>query len=670
MLHHTHTATQPMDEQAMEESRSRQQSAGSAASSSSARFETFTEAVPLSLSSMAHASLPLQDGVLDGLRQVLSHTLLSCVNYARIVHPPHEWTFRDMCTSEFAWTPIQGEQPPRDLPFSLSKMNFQYQYTRNAAIYLKPGLPINLTMREELQRMKDWPSHTGILGKISLLYASKERLTESELDGTDTDDMPPTILYKIVVEYRSLPATGSQQAVQAEELSMLTFGGSVDDDVKYGALAALYDETAKYVLEIYSVRGKKYKFDLMDSTLSNGTIPNLPNSRDGGDPFVKSLCVTVTDHASLVRDEKYAITRMHLTLEGKPRRDLNSLPTFDFMTNAIESSFLLLDPHPPPYARATPSGHVLLLDPVAAGHVYVNGRYVTTWGSDPRVGSTSVALFGMDLHGIPFWNGRIVDYQAMIQAYAQLWYEILVDARLIEFQIASKLLHRLMFGRDPEYDEEEYDDSDEQAHDNNVSCLESQVLTSPQYDRVGIGAKALATRFHVEFGASAFPCLQREVEWVKTLLPDRKAVVVPQRLLDVLFRGGYFGIQHTADDLWYSNVRRPIDKEKELVLASLQMLESAGCEDVEPEHIVFTSGKIADDVVTMKCVCRYNEMVQQYCVHERFLDIAVKEYIDPNHDAEYDPFRVKAYLLGMYVAQAHPDGKLLTKYVLRVKPVL
>jgi hypothetical protein len=321
---------------------------------SSARFESFTEAVPLSLSSMAHANLPLVDGVLDGIKQVLQHTLFSCVNYARIVHEPHQWTFTDLTTSPFAWEPVKGgTEPPKDLPHSLQKLAFKHQYTRNALIYLKPTLEEaknanKMTLAHELERLKDWSQHTGILGRISLLYASTEPLTKGELDGTDTEDMPPTMLYKVVVEYRSLPATGNKQAVQAEELSMLSFGGSVDDDVKYGALAGLYDEQAKYVLEIYSVRGKKYKFDLMDSTLSNGTIPRLPSSTDG-DPFVKSLCATVTDHSSLTplndgnnntdKDKQWAITRIHLTLEGKPRKTAatfaDELPRFDDITQSL-----------------------------------------------------------------------------------------------------------------------------------------------------------------------------------------------------------------------------------------------------------------------------------------------------------------------------------------------
>jgi hypothetical protein len=422
---------------------------GSVSLHSSTRFETFTEAVPLSLSSMAHASVRLTDGVLDGVRQVLQHTLLQCVNYARIVVPPHSWSFRDVATSQHAWKPVRapGEFDLGELPFSLQKMNFKHQYSRNAWIYLKPAIPEGLTSEKELELLNGWTHQTGILGRVSLLYTSTEPLTSGELDGTDTEDIPPCILYKVVVEYRSLRATGKPEAVQAEELSMLSFGGSVDDDVKYGALASLYDETAKYVLEIYGVRGKKYKFDLMDATLSDGSIPDLPTSREG-DPFVKSLCVTVTDHAGCQDDDKgmYAITRMHLTMEGRLRgyergKDacFDNLPQFSYMTNEIASSFLRLNPNPPEMVAACPSGHTLLLDPKLAGQIYVNGCYVTTWGADPAIGSNGVALFGMDLHSVPFWHGRIVDYELFKTAYAQLWHEILVDARLIHLNIARRL---------------------------------------------------------------------------------------------------------------------------------------------------------------------------------------------------------------------------------------
>jgi hypothetical protein len=88
----------------------------------------FTEAVPLSLSSMAHLSMPLEDGVLDGVKQVLQHTLLSCVNHARVKYAPHNWTFRDLGTSPFAWEPREGEDPT-DLPQSCQRLDLSISIT-------------------------------------------------------------------------------------------------------------------------------------------------------------------------------------------------------------------------------------------------------------------------------------------------------------------------------------------------------------------------------------------------------------------------------------------------------------------------------------------------------------------------------------------------------------
>lgn len=664
--------------------RERGLSLASSTTGGSSRFETFTEAVPLSLSSMAHASLPLTEGVLDGLKQVLQHTLLQCVNYARIVHPPHQWSFRDLATSEFAWTPAKGEFNVNDLPFALQKMDFKHQYSRNAWVYLKPAIPEGLTHETELELLDDWKHKMGILAQISLLYASSEPLTPGEMDGSDVEDMPPCLLYKVCVEYRSLPATGNQQAVHAEELSMLSFGGSVDDDVKYGALASLYDEKAKYVLEIYSVRGKKYKFDLMDSTLSDGTVPRLPSSTEG-DPCVKSLCVTVTDHqvkehSHMDNDDQYAITRMHLTMEGKPRQLrtgnedwAEDLPPFGYMTNGITSAFLRLNPNPPTIAVASPSGHSLILDPDQAGNIYVNGRFVTKWGEDPRVGSHGVALFGMDLHSVPFWQGRIVDYEVMKLAYAQLWQEILINAGLEEMHIAKRLLHRLIKGQDPDEDDEElYDDDGDDSFATvdpsvNLDALESIVLASTKYDPVGIAAKALATRFAVEFGSNSFPSLAHETEWVRQMLPDREPMIVPQRLINILRRGGFFDAQRTADTLWFGE-SRPMREglETEVVKVAVQFLEAAGCQDVDSENIVFVSSPVADNVISQHAVCRWNSVTEQFFVHQDFMASPVDEFIGERM-TETDSTRIKGYLLGMYIAQAHPFGKVLARYLVRNK---
>ncbi len=652
----------------------------------------------MSLSSMAHMAVPLDDGVLDGLVQVLQHTLLSCVNYARAIHAPYSWTFRDLRTSRYAWEAHEGETP-HDLPPTLSKMGFQHQYHRTAFItYQQP----EWTREQELDMMKDWSSRKEILGRISLLYATTALMTREELDGQEKDeDTPKCVLCKVVVEYRSLPPTGKKVAVQAEELSMLSFGGSVDDDVKYGALASLYDPHAKYVLEIYSVRGKKYKFDLMDSTLSDGTVPRLP-SRNGSedpnttDPFVKSLCVTVTDHNTVNTVEKeYAMTRIHLTMEGNLRTRPEEAPGPHIMAQKIQETFLSLNHNPPAMATAMPSGHTLLLDPREAGKVYINGRYVTTWGNDPRIGSHSPALFGMDLHSIPYWHGRIFDYDVLKRSYAQLWQDVLIDARLMGMNIGGRLLSRLINGRDPINENDDDDEDDDNNNDDSdldlddvddedddddapvrprintdTDCLESQVIQSIKYDPIGISAKALATRFKMEYGEEGFPCLAHEIDWVKDRLPGRVPVAVSQRVVNVLRRGGYFDAKRTADEVWFSE-SRPANEgmmEEQVVLKAVELLKEAGCTDVTPNVVVFFSGEGIDDPVQKKGLVRFNRSLRQYHVNQHFLQM---DLVDLQGEMSTDEEETKrdvpalAYLLGVHIAKEHPDGSVLLRYLLQ-----
>lgn len=667
----------------------------------------FTEAVPLSLSSMAHMAVPLDDGVLDGLVQVLQHTLLSCVNYARAIYAPYHWSFRDLRTSRYAWEAHEGHHPPHDLPSSLSKAGFQHQYHRTAFLTFKEP---EWTREQELDMFNDWSSRKDILARVSLLYATTALMTPEELEGQEKDeDTPKCVLYKVVVEYRSVPPTGKKMAVQAEELSMLSFGGSVDDDVKYGALAGLYDPHAKYVLEIYSVRGKKYKFDLMDSTLSDGTVPRLP-SRNGSedpntaDPFVKSLCVTVTDHNSMsattnissntsstnnnTESKDYAITRIHLTMEGNLRTRLEEVPEPQIMAQKIQETFLCLNHNPPTMATAMPSGHSLLLDPKDAGKVYINGRFVTRWGNDPRIGSHSPALFGMDLHSIPYWHGRIFDYDILKRNYAQLWQDVLVDARLTGMNIGGRLLSRLINGRDPiveeeeEYDDDsdlEIDDDDDDDNDDSpqtprintdTDCLESQVMQSTKYDPVGISAKALATRFKFEYGEEGFPCLAHEIDWVKDRLPGRVPVAVSQRVINVLRRGGYFDTKRAADEVWFSQSRPAKEgtSEEQVVLQAVRLLQEAGCTDVTPNVVVWFSGEGITDPVQKKGLVRFNRSLRQYHVNEYLLHL---DLMDLQGDMSLDEDDTQldipalAYLLGLHIAKEHPDGSVLLRYSLK-----
>eukprot|EP00533_Pseudo-nitzschia_delicatissima_P003600 CAMPEP_0116085196 /NCGR_PEP_ID=MMETSP0327-20121206/4196_1 /TAXON_ID=44447 /ORGANISM="Pseudo-nitzschia delicatissima, Strain B596" /LENGTH=784 /DNA_ID=CAMNT_0003576171 /DNA_START=301 /DNA_END=2655 /DNA_ORIENTATION=- len=763
----------------------------------------FTEAIPLSLSSMAHTALPLEDGVLDGLKNTIQHTLWSSLSYARKAFGLN-FSPVDLCTSPQAWTPTKLTSLPLEdaIPSSLKKKHgFNHSYQRTALVYLRPAMNSNSSSDDAHK----WTDDPAALARINFLYAATDEMTPEELDvvnyeeedallakkqkakkkkskkrsadeisnenSDDEDAAPPPpkhiILYKATVEYRSLPATGNQSAVRAEELSMLSFGGSlVDDDVKYGALASLYDDNAKYVLEILGVRGKKYRLDLMDATLSDGTVPTLPSrntmsavGREVGrrgrgpgaviptDPFVKRLCVAVTDHepstkghsiasakptgteGDISEEEKkssaasanhknppYSLTTMRLSLEGGLRvphlLNQTDLPAPNYYPSQIQKAFLSLRSTKPAengkkksastapdIVSSMPSGYRLLLDPAEAGKIYIHGRYVTTWGTDPRIGGAMncTALFGMDLHSVPYWHGRIVDYDKLMLVYATLWTEILTDAKLISKNIGGRLLSRLITGHDPIDEEEDTDDDSDESDDDSdsddesedepatmrlntdMNCLESQVMASSQCDPVGISAKALATKFQNEYGMEGYPCLTHEMDWVKDRLPGRVPVVVPQRLIAVLRRGGFFDIKRTSEEVWFAESRPATEgtDEEAIVKRTCELLVEAKCNDVLPSSIVFGGNTDLVDPVQKKGLIRINRLLRQYHVNESFLTTDLQHFTAGDDDMEEDAAKDEseeakkrriealAMILGMHIAREHPDGNVLMRYMLQ-----
>jgi len=806
-------------------------SAASAAAAKTATATTirFTEAVPLSLSSMAHTALPLEDGFLDGLKNTIQHTLWSSLSYARAAFGQN-YSPVDLSTSPLAWTPtkITTSLDPEDadaIPSNLRKQHgFNHSYQRTALVYLRPAMESDATAADAAATddtvqgdTKNWTDDPGALARINLLFAATGEMTPEELDvaehededaimakkqkarkkrkskkrsvdeisgenakdeGSDDDDdddvAPPppkhVILYRATIEYRSLPATGNQTAVRAEELSMLSFGGSlVDDDVKYGALASLYDDNAKYVLEILGVRGKKYRLDLMDATLSDGTVPSLPSrnlatvgrelgrratKRDASavipnDPFVKRLCVSVTDHgptgsdtaaktaaessndgdvseeekknSSNANNPSFSLTTMRLSLEGDLRiphlLNATDLPPPNFYPYQIQKAFLSLRSTKaqdskkraaatstaanaiaqPDVVSGMASGHRLLLDPAEAGKVYIHGRYVTTWGMDPRIGGAMncTALFGMDLHSVPYIHGRIVDYDQLMVAYGSLWQEILTDAKLIVKDIGGRLLSRLITGHDPFVEDEDDDDDDDEDDDSgsddeeeeepaimrlniNMGCLESQVMASSKCDPVGISAKALATKFQNEYGAVGYPCLTHEMNWVKDRLPGRIPVVVPQRVIDILRRGGFFDIKRTSEEVWFSESRPPTESTDEdaLVERTVELLVEAKCNDVLASSIVFGSIDIPNPI-QKKGLVRINRLLRQYHVNTAFLTMDLQHIqagddMDEDNTAKEESDETKkkriealALILGMHIAREHPDGNVLMRYMLQ-----
>lgn len=542
-----------------------------------------SSSVPLSLSSLAHAMcLPRREdnlGVLEGLLSVVHHTLSQVSSHSPAPIAATRWTLTQ------AYSPSKL----KDLP---------YTYVKTSYLYSGKQTP---TIPESKDTVDDWAStcDASVVGRISLYYAS----SQDNVTDDDDDDMQQAIMTKALVEYRSQPSKCSSQTRKREELSLTSFGnGSVDDNVKLGALSSLYDTSGKYVLKITSVRSKTYKYDVSDGSMACVTVTN-EESPDG--PPLTRLEFSLVVNA----DKKYATPKLR---------------PMSFPSSQLEHHFLVWDA--PASATALPSRQTLLLERKG---IYINGRLMENAELSP-------ALFGFNLDGVPAWHERIQDYNVVKQAYATLWQEIMIDARLVHLNIASILLDRLMNGVDDEEDDEDGDDT-------NVECLESQLMASTLYDPVGICAKALATRFAQEFGKSAVPCLAHEVEWFQNRMGHKTPVVVPQRVINVLRRGGYFDLQRDTNEVWFSeNIRPPKEgDERKAVDEALDMLRAAGCED--SPNIMFVKLNVPDPV-KHKYMCRYNDVLVQYHVNE-----AVWKMEKP------------AWAIAIFVAQEYPDGNVLLK---------
>jgi hypothetical protein len=286
-------------------------------------------------------------------------------------------------------------------------------------------------------------------------------------------------------------------------------------------------------------------------------------------------------------------------------------PKLHFYAKKLEQSFLIFQK--PVSIMALPSRQSLLLDSDLAGQIFVDGRYITTWGKDREIGTHVEALFGLDLHSIPVWHGRIVDYDMMKHVYSLMWQEVMVDSRLMGLQLAKMLLYRLMYGKD---ESEVYDDEDDMV-DTSQDTLESRIMSSTKYDPVGICAKALATCFALEFGKDAFPSLAQDVLAVKQQLGHRTPIIVPARLISVLRRGGYFNLASTVAELWFhEGARSPeVGSEMQLVIDAVNLLSDAGVDGVSSTQVLFV--KIADpNPVKHYNLCRYQPEQNQFFLNE------------------------------------------------------
>lgn len=736
-------------------------------------------------SSSYSSSRRFADGVSSGIREIVSHALDASVRYARSVYPRHSFTIRDVVISRTdSWdlVPSNGIRV-EDVPSHLRRVGYNFLYERNCVLFLSPGgMPVPGLSEEggnddgvaeaaaTTTSYDDWPERGNALGRIVLRYASAKPLTEAQMQGRTTTSLAyggasstsssgPVVLipWQSIVEYRSLPPTGSISAASAEEIAMTSFGGSVDDELKLGALASLVDPRHKFVLGVRSARGKKYRFDLIDATLSNGAAPRYREESEKK----KSLCVTVTDvtpmggmgmggslkdggfllhrgtsvGASSSSSSNASVTRLDLTLEG-PLRTPHAEQHYD----SLAEHFRPLNPKSPlppvddpDVVVGSTSGHVLLLRPSHAGKIYVDGRYVTTWGNDVSIGSRRPALFGYDLLNVPVAEGRIVDYEEMKRSCGRLLQECFVDARQIRKDVAGRTLSRLSrgvknaeeeerdLGRDRrrrtamgggvyyDYGKGDFDENEASSSscchprpsssDPSVDfpCLESEIMSDPSYDPVGISAKALATRFAERHGPNAYPCLPCDVEYVRPRIGrHRVPVPVPRRVVDVLRRGGYFDLRRTETErLWFdpSAARHMDDSGTRILREAIRLLNESGCVDVTEDRIVTVGGEaLPPNPLEGKFLCRYSNEMREYYVNDTVMTMALPSQYsldgggsrwrmeeeedeaddrwrgDEDDDDENDGLtreqKERAYVLGLCLAREHEDGNVLIRYAM------
>ena len=256
--------------------------------------------------------------------------------------------------------------------------------------------------------------------------------------------------------------------------------------------------------------------------------------------------------------------------------------------------------------------HELLLDTAETGKVYINGVLAVSCcsesaGSLNQMGIDALSahtLFGIDFT-IPSIDGKrfnvglssLPNKMILEKEYGILLIDALINAG--DCDVAQKILDRLITGTI-----EQTKDTDDDAYpiefDNLTKpCLESIVLLSTVADPIGICAKALGTKFRLQYGVEAFPCeVETNEEYLlrRELGARRVPKMVPRRARDVLFRGGYARIDQIVKFLWvgkgedapvddHNNTKRYIDA----IEAGMKLLTKANCVDVDPNKIKFVS---------------------------------------------------------------------------------
>lgn len=667
----------------------------------------------------------------EGIARITSHSLSATYAYLSKHFPNAELSIRDLMSSQDAWKlslrlgsmsegQIISAGEDSEIPPFLRSAGYRFGYERRCDVMVRPGSTST----------QYWYENVTAMSSFSLLYCSKHPLAIGP-DDSDSKFQEDLLLYGFVAEHRAhVPHFTQFGTAVREEISSLTQVGikgvssttkkpeeSGDDDdslaklISNGGaeifLAPLVDDRneRKFCLAITSgVTGNMYTYGKASEEPTLPTVPGvggstipsrrLPivNVKPGGLPGLG--VEDATNFYGLGR----GITRISLLL-----KDDGSIAPNDTCSNGISSSDhtptsssslrespdLSADPHLAVMADfrllnpalssmsnvdivgyGTTSKHELLLDPAEIGKIYVDGQIVLTSCDDEL--SLPCSLFGYDLVNVPTYrskNGlRIADLDALKRAVGNLIQECLIDASQGYKQIGSKLLNRLVHGKDSSMAIVASGDGTDGALIQN--CLESEVM-SRKYDPVGISCKALATRFSIMYGKQGFPTLACDKRYVRERLgPHRNPIIVPLRALDVLRRGGFFDIATTEDKAWFSNVGAIYDistlsdaSNVNLVERALQHVNDAilkaGEGTIDASNVLLVRSSHLYDglkpVQSHSYICRRNSIDGLFYLNDAVFDFFISDKLDEQS---------KIRLLGLHFVQQHLKAtKILTHYV-------
>ena len=351
--------------------------------------------------------------------------------------------------------------------------------------------------------------------------------------------------------------------------------------------------------------------------------------------------------------------------------------------------------------------HELLLDADEVGKVYINGSLIVDCSvpHSSSNGKTSAkanilstlgtlspdvlpahTLFGIDFT-FPSCNEAmffrdIPNKATLEQEYGALLVDALIDATQFDLDVSGKLLYRLATGRTEMADDDDDQEDDEKVKSHSRSsskssncnddfdddinaipsskisfdvvtnhCIESRVLSSAATDPVGIGAKALCTKFKMQYGSQHYPCedgTDEEHRLRKVLGPLKVPKLVPRRVRDILSRGGYLPLNAMAGFIWkgcgesWDGDHDDSMRASEAMEKAIQLLHQAHCDDVKPNMIRFVGRKQLEsaDASLAHVRCWYDASICTYFVNDSILFVdEVSSPVDdemPKSSMEHD----------------------------------